>query len=165
MEGTKGRFAVGSFQGWKKLAGSVSLPFPSFGLSTNCQGPPREENGGMRRAILGKTSKLHFQRLKLFPYDVAREKDPWLTGSMSILARSSTGARCPSVRTNSSIVFRRQQITFRHVCVSLSADSLRGVPPPSLVAPFHRSRRAYPRFLSRERLWSSRRSFHFYAFS
>lgn len=129
---------VGSFQGWKKLAWfrlslSLSRRIAKVHLRKN-----RPRNGGMRRAILRKTSKLHFQRLKLFPYDVAGEKDPWLTGSVSIsLDPSNRPAPSPmSFRQDQFLDCLSQTTNYiptRVCCMSLSpADSLHAVSPPPL---------------------------------
>lgn len=89
-----------------------------------------------------KTSKLHLERLKLFPR-LRRKRFSVLVADWlhEYLARSRFN-RCPSVRTNSSIVFCRQQITFRHACIPL-ADFLSVSPVRFFRADLHTT----PRFL------------------
>lgn len=87
------------------------------------------------RSYPWKTSKLHLQRLKLFPLTTPENPPPLLVGH-GLVPRVRSGRPwsnrgvCispplpPPSSANSSIVFCRQQITFRHVC------SIRSLPSP-----------------------------------
>lgn len=70
------------------------------------------------RSYPWKTSKLHLERLKLFPLDYARKSSvlvaDWLHEYPMIEPCSVCPSSSSSFTANSSIVFCRQQITFRH---------------------------------------------------
>ena len=151
---------------WFRLSPLLPVFRPLDELPRSTSGE-RPRNGGMRRAILGKTSKLHFQRLKLFPYDVRQGKRSVADWLHEYLARSSTDRAEPDVLPSGPILRLSFADNKLHsdTCVYPSLLIL----SPSLVPRFHRSRTPRSsalRFLSRERSpRSSRRSFHFYTFS
>lgn len=78
---------------------------------------PGPRTVGMR-SYPWKTSKLHLERLKLFPLDYARKSSvlvaDWLHEYPMIEPCSVCPSSSSSFTANSSIVFCRQQITFRH---------------------------------------------------
>lgn len=71
------------------------------------------------RSYPWKTSKLHLERLKLFPLDYARKSSVFVADWLHEYPMIEPCSVCPSSSSssftaNSSIVFCRQQITFRH---------------------------------------------------
>lgn len=108
----------------------------SLSFSNELPGP---RTVGMR-SYPWKTSKLHLERLKLFPLDYARKSSVLVADWLHEYPMIEPCNVCPSSSSsssftaNSSIVFCRQQITFRHVC-STPLTPLRN--PSSIFFPQH----------------------------